>query len=81
MTAVLCTSAGSTGIWWYARTKSILEKMVDPRNEAEKSWMCGMGYLSGCYSMLDSHHVVSNHRVFSLEPCAVGTTNCWLTGG
>jgi hypothetical protein len=28
--AVLCTSAGFTGIWWYPVLRSILEKTVQP---------------------------------------------------
>ena len=42
VTAVLGMSAGVTGIWWYARTRSSLEKMVAPCND-EKSWMWGTG--------------------------------------
>ena len=30
MTAVLGTSSGWTGTWWYPRTRSTLEKMVAP---------------------------------------------------
>ena len=41
--AVLGTSSGATGIWWNARTKSNLEKMVAPCSVAEKSCIWGMG--------------------------------------
>jgi len=54
MTTVLGTSAGLTGIWWQAHTKSILEKIVEPCNEAEESWMCGMGYLSGIVTLFNA---------------------------
>ena len=37
MTAVLGMSSGETGIWWYARTRSSLEKNVAPCKEEEKS--------------------------------------------
>ena len=43
VTAVLGISEGSTGTWWYALTRSILEKMEVPWSELEKSWMCGIG--------------------------------------
>ena len=35
--AVYGTSYGATGIWWYARTRSSLVKMVAPSSEEEKS--------------------------------------------
>ena len=35
VTAVLGTSLGATGIWWYAHTTSSLEKMVAPCNDKE----------------------------------------------
>ena len=47
ITAVLWTSSGATGIWWYPRTRSILEKKLRPCSWAEKSCRCGTGYLSG----------------------------------
>ena len=43
VTAVLGISAGSTGIWWYALTRSNFEKMVAPCREAVKSCICGIG--------------------------------------
>ena len=47
VTAVLGMSPGSTGIWWYALTRSILLKIVAPRSEDVKSCRWGTGYWSG----------------------------------
>lgn len=38
--AVFGISLGSTGIWWYARTRSILEEIVEAAKVVVKSWMC-----------------------------------------
>lgn len=37
--AVLVMFEGSTGMWWYMRTWSILEKTVVSCREEAKSWM------------------------------------------
>ena len=46
MTAVLHTSSGATGIWWYPLTRSILENTVFPWRLALKSARVRTGYLS-----------------------------------
>ena len=59
VTAVLCTSDGSTGIWWYARTKSIFEKTFDPAKRWVKSCIWEIGYRSGtvwAFKLLKSLH-------------------------
>ena len=43
VTAVLGVSDGSTGIWWYALTRSSFEKMVVPCREVVKSYVCYVG--------------------------------------
>ena len=45
--AVLGTSAGFTGIWWYPFRRSIFVKTVQPAAFAAKSSMLGSGYTSG----------------------------------
>ena len=45
--AVLGMSSSAIGIWWYALTRSILEKMVQPAMRSLRDCMLGMGYLSG----------------------------------
>ena len=40
--AVLEMDVSSTGIWWYALTKCILEKIVEPCKVVVKSWICAI---------------------------------------
>ena len=40
-------SFSAMGILWYARTRSSRENIDAPDKEEEKSWICGIGYLSG----------------------------------
>ena len=43
MTAVLGTSSGWTGIWWYPLIRSTFEKMHLPAKFDVKSWILGIG--------------------------------------
>ena len=45
--AVFLMSSGATGIWLYARTRSMVEKILLPRKDCAKSSMCRTGYRQG----------------------------------
>ena len=47
VTAVLCMSDGSTGIWLYVRIHFFLEKTFDPAKRWVKTCIWGIGYRSG----------------------------------
>lgn len=52
--AMFGTLEGFTSIWWYARTKSILEKIDAPFSEVERLWMYGIGCQSGMAIQLNA---------------------------
>ena len=79
MTAVFGMSKDSTGIWWQARTKSTLEKIVAPSSVAVNSCMWGMGYQSG--TVLCNLHQDADCRVSFWGPCEEAMPNCSWRGG
>ena len=80
--AVLGTSSGCTGIWWYALTRSSFVNICLPSKRDVKSCRGVSDIdLEQFYRLaLCNRHMVSNLLEFSLQPCVKEKTNYCLKG-